>query len=91
MTNAIETADLARRFGRLEAVNGLSLQVPAGSIFALIGPNGAGKTTTIKLLMNLLRPTPGRRACWALTRAGCNRSICSASAMSPRTSGCPTG
>ena len=59
MTNAIETADLARRFGRLEAVNGLSLQVPAGSIFALIGPNGAGKTTTIKLLMNLLRPTAG--------------------------------
>jgi len=59
MTIAIETADLARRFGRLEAVNGLSLQVPAGSIFALIGPNGAGKTTTIKLLMNLLRPTAG--------------------------------
>jgi ABC-2 type transport system ATP-binding protein len=42
MTIAIETADLARRFGRLEAVNGLNLQVPAGSIFALIGPNGAG-------------------------------------------------
>jgi len=59
MTIAIETADLARRFGRLEAVNGLSLRVPAGSIFALIGPNGAGKTTTIKLLMNLLRPTAG--------------------------------
>ena len=59
MTIAIETADLARRFGRLEAVNGLNLQVPAGSIFALIGPNGAGKTTTIKLLMNLLRPTAG--------------------------------
>jgi ABC-2 type transport system ATP-binding protein len=59
MTNAIETADLARRFGRLEAVNGLNLQVPAGSIFALIGPNGAGKTTTIKLLMNLLQPTAG--------------------------------
>jgi ABC-type multidrug transport system ATPase subunit len=59
MTKAIETVDLARRFGRLDAVNGLSLQVPAGSIFALIGPNGAGKTTTIKLLMNLLRPTAG--------------------------------
>ena len=59
MPNAIETVDLARRFGRLDAVNGLSLQVPAGSIFALIGPNGAGKTTAIKLLMNLLRPTAG--------------------------------
>jgi ABC-2 type transport system ATP-binding protein len=59
MTNAIEAADLTRRFGRQEAVNGLSFQVPAGSIFALIGPNGAGKTTTIKLLMKLLRPTAG--------------------------------
>jgi ABC-2 type transport system ATP-binding protein len=59
MTNAIETVDLTRRFGRTEAVKGLNLQVPAGSIFALLGPNGAGKTTTLKLLMNLLRPTRG--------------------------------
>jgi ABC-2 type transport system ATP-binding protein len=57
--NAIETDKLTRAFGRLEAVNGLTLAVPSGSIFALIGPNGAGKTTTIKLLMNLLRPTRG--------------------------------
>jgi ABC-type multidrug transport system ATPase subunit len=60
MTNAIATFDLTRRFGRTEAVNGLNLQVPAGSIFALLGPNGAGKTTTLKLLMNLMRPTRGR-------------------------------
>jgi ABC-2 type transport system ATP-binding protein len=59
MTNVIETVDLTRRFGRTEAVNGLTLQVPAGSVFALIGPNGAGKTTTLKLLMNLLRATRG--------------------------------
>lgn len=59
MTTAIETVDLTRRFGRLDAVEGLSLQVPDGSIFALVGPNGAGKTTTIKLLLNLLRPTRG--------------------------------
>jgi ABC-type Mn2+/Zn2+ transport system ATPase subunit len=60
MTAAIETVDLTRRFGRLEAVSGLNLRVPAGSIFALIGPNGAGKTTAIKLLLNLLRPTRGQ-------------------------------
>ena len=59
MPDAIETRNLTRRFGRLDAVNGLTLAVPAGSIFALIGPNGAGKTTTIKLLMNLVRPTGG--------------------------------
>ena len=60
MTTAIETVDLTRRFGRTEAVNGLTLQVPAGSIFAFLGPNGAGKTTTLKMLMNLVRPTRGR-------------------------------
>ena len=57
--NAIETVDLSRRFRRLEAVDALNLQVPAGSVFGLVGPNGAGKTTTIKLLMNLVRPTRG--------------------------------
>lgn len=57
--NIIETQGLTRRFGRTEAVHGLDLAVPAGSVFALLGPNGAGKTTTLKLLMNLLRPTAG--------------------------------
>jgi ABC-2 type transport system ATP-binding protein len=57
--NIIETRNLTRRFGRMEAVHALDLAVPAGSVFALLGPNGAGKTTTIKLLMNLLPPTAG--------------------------------
>jgi ABC-2 type transport system ATP-binding protein len=59
MTHAIETRELTRRFGRIEAVRRLTLQVPAGSVFALLGPNGAGKTTTLKLLLNLLRATHG--------------------------------
>ena len=59
MAAVIETVDLTRRFGRVEAVDGLNLSVPSGSIFGLIGQNGAGKTTTITLLMNLLRPTGG--------------------------------
>jgi ABC-2 type transport system ATP-binding protein len=57
--NAIETHNLSRRYGRSDAVHGLNLSVPAGSVFALIGPNGAGKTTTIKVLMNLIRPSEG--------------------------------
>ena len=48
--HAIETHGLSRTFGRLDAVRGLDLKVPAGSVFALIGPNAAGKTTTIKML-----------------------------------------
>jgi ABC-2 type transport system ATP-binding protein len=50
---------LVKRFGDFNAVNGLSLEIPGGCLFALLGPNGAGKTTTIKLLMGLLKPTEG--------------------------------
>jgi ABC-2 type transport system ATP-binding protein len=57
--NIIETTNLARRFGRMDAVHDLNLSVPTGSVFALLGPNGAGKTTTIKVLMNLLPPSAG--------------------------------
>jgi ABC-2 type transport system ATP-binding protein len=60
MPQPIETADLSLRYGRTEAVRNLTMEVPAGSVYALIGPNGAGKTTTIKALMNLLRPSSGR-------------------------------
>ena len=56
---AIEITNLARRYGRTDAVNGLSLRVPAGRCYGFFGRNGAGKTTTIKCLLNLLRPTSG--------------------------------
>ena len=55
----IETNHVAKRFGRFEAIEDLSLSVPEGSVFALIGPNGTGKTTTIRMLMNILRPDRG--------------------------------
>jgi ABC-2 type transport system ATP-binding protein len=55
----VEASHVAKRFGRFEAIEDLSLQVPEGSVFALIGPNGTGKTTTIRMLMNLLRPDRG--------------------------------
>ena len=55
----VETEHVAKRFGRFEAIEDLSLRVPEGSVFALIGPNGAGKTTTIRMLMNILRPDRG--------------------------------
>jgi ABC-2 type transport system ATP-binding protein len=57
---AIETRGLTRRFGKTTAVDGLNLQVPAGSLFGLIGPNGAGKTTTLRMLTGLLEPSSGQ-------------------------------
>lgn len=56
---AIETRGLAKRYGRVTALDDLSLRVEAGEIFGFLGPNGAGKTTTIRLLLGLLVPTRG--------------------------------
>ena len=58
----IRIENLWKRFGRFEALRGLSFDVPEGSAFAMIGANGAGKTTTIKVLMNILEPTRGSAA-----------------------------
>src|ERR1700729_637884 len=55
----IELENLTRRYGKTDAVNGLSLKVRAGKCYGFFGRNGAGKTTTIKCLLNLLRPTAG--------------------------------
>lgn len=59
-TPAIEINNLVRRYGRTDAVDGLSLSVQPGRCYGFFGRNGAGKTTTIKCLLNLLRPTRGR-------------------------------
>jgi len=56
----IRTWDLSKKYKRNEALHGLTLEVPEGSVFALLGPNGAGKSTAIKTVMNILRPTSGR-------------------------------
>ena len=58
-TPIIEIQNLSRRYGTLDAVNGLTLSVRAGKCYGFFGRNGAGKTTTIKCLLNLLRPTAG--------------------------------
>jgi ABC-2 type transport system ATP-binding protein len=56
---AIAIRGLAKRFGDKVAVNGISLDVPAGSFYGLVGPNGAGKTTAMSMATGLLRPDHG--------------------------------
>jgi ABC-2 type transport system ATP-binding protein len=56
---AIEIRGLRKRYGDLEAVQGIDLEVPAGELFGFLGPNGAGKSTTIKILCTLVRPSAG--------------------------------
>ena len=58
-TDAVVVRDLARRFGPLTAVDGLSFTVARGELFGLLGPDGAGKTTTLRMLAGVLRPSGG--------------------------------
>jgi ABC-2 type transport system ATP-binding protein len=71
----IETADLRKRYDDVEAVRGLYLQVPAGSIFGFLGRNGAGKTTTIKVLLGMVRPTSGHARVFGLAADAQDTSV----------------
>ncbi|MFQ5573611.1 MAG: ATP-binding cassette domain-containing protein [Nitrosopumilaceae archaeon] len=58
--NAIETHSLVKEFGKIKAVDDVSVNVEEGEIFGFLGPNGAGKSTTMMILTTLLKPTSGR-------------------------------
>lgn len=69
MTSAIEMRGLTKSFGSRTAVDGLTLSIPQGAIFALLGDNGAGKSTTIRMLTGLIPPDAGEarileKDCW---------------------------
>ena len=55
----IEVKGLSKRYGKFEAVKGLSFSVRRGEVFGFLGPNGAGKTTTLKMITGLLKPSEG--------------------------------
>lgn len=59
MSLAVEAKDLAKQFGNIKALEGLTFQIGQGEIYGLIGPNGAGKTTTLRIVSTLILPTAG--------------------------------
>ncbi len=71
----IETTQLTKSFKSKQALSGLDLRVPAGSIFGFLGRNGAGKTTTIKTLMGLLRSDSGTAQVFGIPVADADRAI----------------
>ncbi len=71
---AIRTESLTKHFSSTVAVDGLSLDVPAGEVFGFLGPNGAGKSTTIRLLLGLLRPSAGRAEIFGIPVAEVERA-----------------
>lgn len=60
MPAAIVLDAVTKRFGKMVAVDDVSLEVPEGSVYGFIGPNGSGKTTTLRMIMNILLPDAGR-------------------------------
>ena len=59
MAAILECRQLVKKYGSVQALNGIDLELPAGKIIGLLGPNGSGKTTLIKLASGLLQPTSG--------------------------------
>ena len=65
-TVALRARGLSKRFGNVDALHDLDLDVAAGEAMGYLGPNGAGKTTTIRLILGMLRPTAGRAEIFGL-------------------------
>jgi energy-coupling factor transporter ATP-binding protein EcfA2 len=63
----IEADGLSKRFGKVQALNGLDLTIPSGQVVAILGPNGAGKSTFVRTVATLLRPTAVRSGWPAMT------------------------
>jgi ABC-2 type transport system ATP-binding protein len=58
--NVVEIEQVTKTFGKMTAVDDLTLHVPRGSIYGFIGPNGSGKTTTLRMIMNIFFPDSGK-------------------------------
>lgn len=71
----IDTADVRKAYGDVQALAGLDLRVPRGAICGLLGRNGAGKTTTIKVLLGMVRPTAGRASVFGLSATDARSSV----------------
>ena len=75
---AIAVEGLTKAYGKVQALDGLDLQVAPGTVFGLLGPNGAGKSTTVRILTTLSRPDAGPRDRRGPRRAAPHPTVCAA-------------
>ncbi|MBN2805022.1 MAG: ABC transporter ATP-binding protein [Prolixibacteraceae bacterium] len=73
LNNVVTTSGLTKHYGSIKAVDNLSLEIPAGSVFGILGPNGSGKTTTLGMLLNVVNPTSGTFAWFGSSSHSDNR------------------
>jgi ABC-type multidrug transport system ATPase subunit len=59
MENILKTQFLTKKYSGFVAVDGMSVEVPKGSVFGLLGPNGSGKTTFLGMILGIIRPSSG--------------------------------
>jgi ABC-2 type transport system ATP-binding protein len=71
----IQTADVRKSYGNVQALAGVDLRIPRGAVCGLLGRNGAGKTTTIKVLLGMVRPTSGRASVFGLPASDAKASL----------------
>jgi ABC-2 type transport system ATP-binding protein len=71
----IETADVRKSYGSVQALAGVELRIPRGAVCGLLGRNGAGKTTTIKVLLGMVQPTSGRANVFGLPATDAKASL----------------
>lgn len=93
MTSAISIRNLSKRYGKLQVLDDVSIEVPHGSIFGFLGPNGAGKSTTIRILAGLSQATSGRASINGVPvdKTGLHRRHLGYVAQEPRFYGWMTG
>lgn len=59
MNTVLSLNGISKKYGRIQALNNVSFEVPAGCVFGILGPNGSGKTTLLGIILDILRPTTG--------------------------------
>ena len=77
MPSVLTIDHLHKRYGKIHAVNDLSLEVEAGSVFGILGPNGSGKTTTLGMLLSVIRPSAGSFAWFGQSASSPRRAAAS--------------